>query len=490
MIKENKVEFDNMNITKWREEGFFGKGSTVVILDVGGMPLARHNIIEPFRVKGKDEKNGHKTHVCGVVREMLPEATIVAFHWSGDFKDEIIAWIEEHQNEIDVINCSFEGRGSAFERLKDLKRFDIPIMGGTGNESEPKGINTVSLDFITGIGAWGSVYDRLATFSNYGLYLDFVAYTGISYQTNKGSYLFHGTSCSSPVAACLIALGNENRRRQGLKKMTRQEAFEFQLEHVDDKLTPGRDFESGYGLVRLPSEIPVYEQPKKIEVDGLKINQKFIKQNFVKGRKNQPIQYIVIHDTWNYAASATAENHFRYFNSAYRGASAHYFIDQTQILQVVRDEDTAWHVGDGKNKFGITNENAIGVEICVNDGNYDKEINDTIQLTAYLMKKHGIPLSNVVRHYDASRKICPGMMSGNNWFLWNKFKFDLEAFIKKGKGNVEVDKPVEIIYEGKEIVIDGVFKNDRNYVSIRDLSELLGFTVGYDVHTKKVLISK
>lgn len=148
------------------------------------------------------------------------------------------------------------------------------------------------------------------------------------------------------------------------------------------------------------------------------INKKLISKNFVKGRGGQKIKYIIWHDTWNFATSATAENHYKYFNGAYRGASAHYFIDQTQILQIINDEDTAWAVGDGNGKYGITNQNSISLEICVNDGDYAKEIRDAIALTIYLMKKHNVPLENVLRHWDASRKNCPSIMKDNNWKLW------------------------------------------------------------------------
>ena len=82
-----------------------------------------------------------------------------------------------------------------------------------------------------------------------------------------------------------------------------------------------------------------------------------------------------------------------------------------------------WHCGDGKGKYGITNSNSIGIEICINsDGNYNTAFQNAVELTKHLMKELNIPLEKVVRHYDASRKNCPARMNKNGWALWNTFK--------------------------------------------------------------------
>ena len=216
----------------------------------------------------------------------------------------------------------------------------------------------------------------------------------------------------------------------------------------------------------------------------MNINKKLVKYNFVKGRSGQQIKYIVIHDTGNQSPTATAAAHFNYFNGGNRQASAHYFVDEKEILQIIEDSDTAWHCGDGKGKYGITNSNSIGIEICINDGNYDTEIKKTIELTKYLMKKYNIPLENVVRHYDASRKLCPAKMSKNNWEGWKAFKAQLQ---EKPMNKVRVN------IKGKVVDLDGVIEYDTNkmatnYVSIRQLAETLGYKVDWDNASKVVII--
>ena len=158
----------------------------------------------------------------------------------------------------------------------------------------------------------------------------------------------------------------------------------------------------------------------------MQINKKQIAYN--KTTRSQRPQYIVIHDTGNKNKGANAEAHFNYFNNGDRQASADFFVDDKQILQV-NDYNTyyTWHCGDGKGKNGITNANSIGIEICVNsDGTYDIAFQNAVALTKQLMTELNIPIDRVVRHYDASGKNCPASMSANNWALWNTFKAQLK----------------------------------------------------------------
>jgi len=170
------------------------------------------------------------------------------------------------------------------------------------------------------------------------------------------------------------------------------------------------------------------------------INKKQIAYNKTK-RSQKPV-YIVIHDTGNAGKGANADAHFNYFNGGDRQASADFFVDNTQVLQV-NDYNTyyTWHCGDGSGKYGITNANSIGIEICVNsDGNYDLAFQNAVALTKQLMSELNIPLERVVRHYDASRKNCPASMSTDSWALWNTFKAQLIA-------NTELISVNDIVWE-------------------------------------------
>ncbi len=84
--------------------------------------------------------------------------------------------------------------------------------------------------------------------------------------------------------------------------------------------------------------------------------------------------FFTAHDTGNEGASA--ENHYRYFNTLTdRSASAHTFIDDKQILEIIPTgtgpdrAEKAWHVLYGtpidNDRFGYNaNDAALGVELC------------------------------------------------------------------------------------------------------------------------------
>lgn len=153
----------------------------------------------------------------------------------------------------------------------------------------------------------------------------------------------------------------------------------------------------------------------------LYIQKQFISYNR-SSRSTKPI-YIVIHDTGD--AGATAQNEHDYFSGGNRQSSADFFIDSNNIIQIIdTDNYYSWHCGDGGGAYGITNANSLGIEMCLgSDGNpTDATVTNTIDLVKYLMSKYGIGIDKVVRHYDASRKSCPGSVMSNSWAKWYTFK--------------------------------------------------------------------
>lgn len=139
--------------------------------------------------------------------------------------------------------------------------------------------------------------------------------------------------------------------------------------------------------------------------------------------KGNSIKYIVVHGTGAPRGTDTALDNATYFSDGNRGASAHYFVDSKDIYQSVEDFNGAWHVGDGANAYGINNQNSLGVEMCCTNFDYAAEtVKNTIELVKYLQAKYNVPDERVVRHYDASRKVCPAYFASNNWGKWNEFK--------------------------------------------------------------------
>jgi len=140
------------------------------------------------------------------------------------------------------------------------------------------------------------------------------------------------------------------------------------------------------------------------------------------GRSNLP-SYIVVHDTGD--PGATAQNEHDYFSGGDRQASADFFVDSNNIIQIIdTDNNYSWHCGDGHGAYGISNSNSLGIEMCLDSSGNPTEatMSNTIDLIKYLMSKYGVLIDRVVRHYDASRKDCPGSFSSNNWAKWYEFK--------------------------------------------------------------------
>ena len=151
---------------------------------------------------------------------------------------------------------------------------------------------------------------------------------------------------------------------------------------------------------------------------------------------NKSNKYIVIH----YVGSvSTAKNNADYYASRKLDASAHYFVDETSIWQSVDDSNASWHCGGGLQGSGghtfyqkCLNSNSIGIEMCVkktSGGKWyfeEETVKNTIDLVKHLMKKHNIPIARVIRHYDVTGKLCPGIIGWNedsgNVTEWKHFQ--------------------------------------------------------------------
>ncbi|HCT64442.1 MAG TPA: N-acetylmuramoyl-L-alanine amidase [Lachnospiraceae bacterium] len=163
---------------------------------------------------------------------------------------------------------------------------------------------------------------------------------------------------------------------------------------------------------------------------------------------NKQNKYIVIHYTAN--NGDTAQGNANYFHSINRNASANYFVDENEIVQVVPDNYIAWHCGAKTYKHPYCrNNNSIGIEMCSRKdkkGNYyfkDGTVNNSIQLVCDLMNKYNIPIENVIRHYDVTKKLCP--LPYIDDAEWNKYKSLLRTALKGS--NLEDKKGEDKMYQ-------------------------------------------
>lgn len=175
-------------------------------------------------------------------------------------------------------------------------------------------------------------------------------------------------------------------------------------------------------------------------------------------KKNREIKYIVIHYTaGTSSAGSKALATAKYFNKETTKASADYIVDSISVVQYNPDiyNQYSWHCGGTKQKTKggslhkiCTNANSIGIELCSSNKNGKVEnandkswyftegvFQNAAELVCKLikeLKQQGIeiPLENVIRHYDITGKLCPGIVGWNadsgSESEWIAFKKEVE----------------------------------------------------------------
>lgn len=203
----------------------------------------------------------------------------------------------------------------------------------------------------------------------------------------------------------------------------------------------------------------------------MNIDYYLIDKNFTKAT-NRKIEYIVIHYTAGVSSKpGRAKGTATWFNNPSAKASAHYIVDDGGIVQAVSDNDIAWHCGAKSYTHAFCrNANSIGIEICSNHDNfinYDKtpasdpgwyftneSKENAAKLTANLMKKYKIPITNVLMHYNVTGKDCPAIFVDEN----KEGAAGWRAFLQMVKNNLtEENEKVYVTFNdipewGKEAV--------------------------------------
>lgn len=150
------------------------------------------------------------------------------------------------------------------------------------------------------------------------------------------------------------------------------------------------------------------------------------------GTKINP-QYITIHSTANPKSTAQNERDWLLNQSNTRTASWHICVDEKQAIEAIPLDEIAWHAGTTAG-----NMTSIGIEIC-ESGDRAKTIQNTVELVAQMLFERNWGIDRLRRHFDWSGKICPRIMSTNNWEGWHKFKNDVQKKLNEKKVNINMD---------------------------------------------------
>jgi N-acetylmuramoyl-L-alanine amidase len=156
---------------------------------------------------------------------------------------------------------------------------------------------------------------------------------------------------------------------------------------------------------------------RKICPPGLKHN---------PGKALKSVEYITIHCTGNYSATATAKSHANFLYSGSSTISWHYTVDSGSIWQHFEDRQSCWHAGDT-----LGNMTSIGIEICVNDkSGFKKACQNAAWLVAELLRKHKLGIDRVIQHYRWNGKNCPAELRSGAWGVtWADFLAMVKANI-------------------------------------------------------------
>jgi N-acetylmuramoyl-L-alanine amidase len=171
-------------------------------------------------------------------------------------------------------------------------------------------------------------------------------------------------------------------------------------------------------------------------------------QHARKYKRSMSPKYITIHSTQNYSQGADALRHSEALKNgklrAYKRKGGnrigylvwHYSIDQDRVVQHLPDNEQGEHADFD----GPGNNYSLGLEMCENRGNSRAATMErTAKLTAYLMKRHGIPIRNVVPHYHWPRagnstphKNCPHFLLENGvpGAKWRAFQGKIMGYYK------------------------------------------------------------
>jgi len=194
---------------------------------------------------------------------------------------------------------------------------------------------------------------------------------------------------------------------------------------------------------------PVAPPSPKFARSGLRITEALIPEGRYGRHKIRYMRpgFITIHSTQNSARGAGARTHARLLqrggltskHNSLGYLTWHFTVDDHSIYQSLPTNEQGQHA----DYEGTGNRRSIGIEMCENRGNSRSATLDrTARLTAELMRRHGIPLRNVVphqhwlmiRHSDRKNlghKNCPHFLLDNG-----KPGRKWRAFLDRVKGHL------------------------------------------------------
>jgi len=152
--------------------------------------------------------------------------------------------------------------------------------------------------------------------------------------------------------------------------------------------------------------------------------------------------FITIHETGNTSRGSGARNHANYLKgntAANLPVSWHYTTDDSVTYQHLPENEDGFHAADGG---GNGNRQSIGIEMCVNtDGNFQRAIDRTAELTADICRRRNIPIENIRQHQQWSGKNCPQNIRAGRPHTWAVFIDKVRAHLGQAPATTNPPTP-------------------------------------------------
>lgn len=227
--------------------------------------------------------------------------------------------------------------------------------------------------------------------------------------------------------------GEEVKRLQRLLRLTDDGIFGEQTEKAVI------EYQKAHGLVA--DGVVGDKTWEALNASDIDIKKAFISTH-ITAIKNRKVKYIAVHFTAGGTSKAgtAAATKFVFLQ---RRASADFVVDDATIVQINPNLRGyyCWSVGDKKNPYSgggtlygmATNRDTVSIEICSNlkkgydadipnhEGWYftDASLKNALKLIRYLLQVFGLTKYAVVRHYDVSGKLCPGIVGWNDGMIYS-----------------------------------------------------------------------
>lgn len=156
------------------------------------------------------------------------------------------------------------------------------------------------------------------------------------------------------------------------------------------------------------------------------------------------VKYITIHNTEDIKEAKGTNDAEQYTRATYpnqnMGTSrVHYFIDEVDCWQNLREDEVGWHAGDGR---GNGNETSLAIEIIM-DGSGSaadtKAEERGALLAAILLNRHGLGIDKLVTHKHWVGKNCPAYILPH----WLEFEAKVKKYLAQIQGKADKNEATE-----------------------------------------------